>query len=71
MTVRGCCRLRSGCAPPPALPLLGAGWAGSAFGRTVAILRDNARTRYNLYSVGAEIGLALLIGAPWAFWILG
>lgn len=50
---------------------LSAGWAGSAAGRCFSIWRDGMRTRFNLYSIVAELALALAIGAPWIVWVLG
>ncbi|MBC7770171.1 MAG: hypothetical protein H7124_15410 [Phycisphaerales bacterium] len=47
-----------------------AGWAGAAFGRFVAILRDGADTRFNRISVGVELAMALALGAPWFVWVL-
>ncbi|MBL8536147.1 MAG: hypothetical protein JNM59_01950 [Hyphomonadaceae bacterium] len=50
---------------------LATGWGGAAFGRVVSILRDRgADTRFNRLSVVVELAMALLIGAPWALWLL-
>ncbi len=53
-----------------ALAALCAGWAGAAFGRLVAILRDGADTKFNRISCGVEIAMALAIGMPWVVWAL-
>jgi hypothetical protein len=60
-----------GVAAAGASAVLSAGWAGSAFGRFLAIWRDGVRTKFNLYCAYAEVGLAICIGAPWAVWALG
>lgn len=49
-----------------------AGWAGAAIGRGVSIWRDaGADTRFNRLSLAVESATALLIGGPWAVWLLG
>jgi hypothetical protein len=48
-----------------------AGWAGAAFGRFVAILRDKADTKFNRISCGVELAIAVAIGMPWFVWALG
>ncbi len=57
-----------GVAATGAALVLGAGWAGSACGRFLAIWRDGVRTKFNLYCAYAEVGLALCVGAPWLVW---
>lgn len=44
---------------------LGAGYAGSAFGRAVSMLRDKTRTKFNIGSTFFELGAALCLWAPW------
>jgi hypothetical protein len=53
-----------------AVAVLSAGWGGAAFGRSIAIWRDDADTQFNRFSVGFEVLMAAAIGAPWAVWIL-
>ncbi len=50
--------------------VLAAAWAGSSFGRLIAIWRDGANTPFNRVSAGVEALLALAIGAPWLIWVL-
>jgi len=59
-----------GVAATGAAAALGAGWAGAAFGRVIAIWRDGADTKFNRLSAGVEAAMALAIGAPWIVWIL-
>ncbi|HYD87214.1 MAG TPA: hypothetical protein VEA80_07055 [Vitreimonas sp.] len=59
-----------GVAAAGASAALAAGWAGSAFGRAVAIWRDGADTRFNRLSVVVEAGIALAIAAPWIAWLV-
>lgn len=47
-----------------------AGWAGSAFGRGIAIWRDGADTKFNRMSVGVEAAMAFAIAMPWLVWFL-
>lgn len=50
---------------------LAVGWAGAAFGRVVSIWRDpGANTKFNRLSVAVEATMAVLVGAPWALWLL-
>lgn len=49
--------------------VLSAAWAGAAGGRVLAMLRDGARTRFNLVAACVELGMALAIGAPWVVWV--
>ena len=51
-----------------AASVLCAAWAGTAGGRALSMLRDKTWTQFNLISVGVELFVAALIGAPWAFW---
>ena len=48
---------------------VGAGWAGAALGRTLAMLVDHSqhatRTGYNVFSTLFELALALALLAPW------
>lgn len=53
-----------------AVAVLCAAWAGAAFGRFIAILRDGADTRFNRMSIGAETATAIAIGMPWFVWLL-
>lgn len=50
---------------------LSAGWAGAAFGRAIAIVRDKADTQFNRFSVVFELVMAAALGGPWAVWALG
>jgi hypothetical protein len=51
---------------------ISASWGGAAIARIVSMARDNpTRTRFNRLSTIIEIVMALLIGAPWIFWMLG
>jgi hypothetical protein len=45
--------------------VLGAGYAGSALGRAISMLRDGARTGFNIGSTFFELGAALCLWAPW------
>jgi len=47
-----------------------AGWAGAAFGRLVAMMRDRADTKFNRISCVVELVMALAIGMPWFVWAL-
>ncbi|MGQ0531486.1 MAG: hypothetical protein ACT4OF_02190 [Caulobacteraceae bacterium] len=49
---------------------IAAGWAGSAFGRGIAIWRDGADTKFNRLSAGVETAMAFAIGMPWLVWFL-
>jgi hypothetical protein len=49
---------------------IGAGWAGAAVGRVLAIWRDGADTPFNRLSVCVETACALAIAAPWLAWSL-
>lgn len=50
---------------------LALGWAGAASGRLVSMWRDpGANTKFNRLSVLVEATMAVLIGAPWALWLL-
>jgi hypothetical protein len=60
-----------GVAATGALAVLAAAWAGSSFGRVIAMWRDGVNTDFNRLSAGVEALLALAIGAPWALWMLG
>ena len=48
---------------------VGAGWLGAAIGRAASLLLDDAehrtRTGYNVFSIGFELVLALMLLAPW------
>lgn len=54
-----------------ACAVIAAGWAAAAFGRGLAMLRDGAYTRFNLFSMGLEAIVAIVIGAPWLVWSVG
>jgi hypothetical protein len=47
-----------------------AGWAGSAFGRIIAIWRDGADTKFNRMSAGVEAAMAFAVGMPWLVWFV-
>lgn len=49
---------------------IAAGWAGSAFGRAIAIWRDGADTKFNRMSAGVEAAMAFAIAMPWLVWFL-
>jgi len=53
-----------------AVAVLSAGWAGSAFGRFVSVLRDKSDTKFNRISIVAELLIAAAIGAPWFVWLV-
>lgn len=63
-------RVLIGVAATGAAAVLCAGWAGAAFGRFVAILRDGADTRFNRISTAVELAVATAIGAPWLVWMV-
>lgn len=58
-----------GVAATGAAAALCAGWAGAAFGRFVAVLRDGDDTRSNRIRIAVELAVAAAIGAPWAVWL--
>ncbi|MBY0564771.1 MAG: hypothetical protein K2P58_11355 [Hyphomonadaceae bacterium] len=61
----------AGVAASGAAFVLAIGWAGAAFGRVFAILRDpGCNTPFNRLSAGVETAMAVLIGLPWALWLL-
>lgn len=53
-----------------AVTILAAAWGGSAIGRLVSIWRDKTGTAFNWGSVAFEAAFALMIAAPWIFWIV-
>jgi hypothetical protein len=53
-----------------AITILAALWGGSALGRLVSIWRDKTGTPFNWASVGFETAFALMIAAPWLFWLV-
>lgn len=53
-----------------AIATISAAWAGAAAGRAMAMWRDNARTKFNLYSAGVEAGVSLVIALPWLLWLI-
>jgi len=53
-----------------AITILAAAWGGTAIGRLVSIWRDKTGTAFNWMSVAFEAAFALMIGAPWIFWIV-
>jgi hypothetical protein len=53
-----------------ATAVIAAGWAGSAFGRIVAMWRDGTDTKFNRMSAGVEVAMAFAIGMPWLVWLL-
>lgn len=60
---------RASAAATGAAAALSAGWAGAAFGRFVAVLRDGADARSNRIRIAVELAVAAAIGAPWAVWL--
>jgi|GEM_PF-197421 len=55
-----------------AIAVISAAWGGAGAGRTISIMRDpGVQTPFNRLSVLVEIVMALLIGAPWFFWMAG
>ncbi len=48
-----------------------AAWGGTAFGRSLSMLRDGAYTRFNLFSALIEAAVAIIIAAPWFVWSVG
>jgi len=54
-----------------ACAVIAAAWAGTAFGRSLSMLRDRAYTRFNLFSAALEAAIAIVIGAPWLLWSAG
>jgi hypothetical protein len=50
---------------------IAAAWAGAAFGRVVAMWRDDVDTRFNRVSALVETAMALAIAAPWLAWMVG
>lgn len=57
-----------GVAATGAAAALGAGWAAASGGRVLALLLDDADTRFNRMRAGVEAALALGIAAPWIGW---
>jgi hypothetical protein len=53
-----------------AITILAAAWAGSAIGRLISIWRDKTGTAFNWMSVAFEATFALMIAAPWLFWLV-
>ncbi|MFT3727360.1 MAG: hypothetical protein QM759_06025 [Terricaulis sp.] len=55
-----------------ATAVIAASWFGAAFGRVLSMLRDDGtRTQFNRFSVGIELVMFALIGAPWLLWFCG
>ena len=54
-----------------ACAVIAAAWGGTAFGRTLSMLRDGAYTRFNLISALVEALVAIIIAAPWFVWSIG
>lgn len=57
-----------GVAASGAAAVLSAGWAGTAFGRVIAMWRDKADTTFNRISVAFELAIAAALAGPWAVW---
>ncbi|MGE0829490.1 MAG: DUF4345 family protein [Hyphomonadaceae bacterium] len=51
--------------------VLAAGWAGSCFGRIVSFVLDKTATKFMLASAAFEAAMALIIAAPWFYWVAG
>jgi hypothetical protein len=61
-----------GAAAIGATAVIAASWFGAAMGRLVSMLRDgDTQTKFNQLSVGIEIAMAVLVGAPWLLWLFG
>lgn len=55
-----------------ATAVIAASWFGAAFGRLLSMLRDGGtQTKFNQLSAGIEIGMFVLVGAPWLLWLCG
>ncbi|MET0182859.1 MAG: hypothetical protein ABW199_08245 [Caulobacterales bacterium] len=54
-----------------AVLVLGAAYAGAAFGRVLSMFFDKTRTPSNISSTAFEAGAALMLWAPWIIGLFG
>jgi hypothetical protein len=51
-----------------AAAILAAAWAGACGGRALSMLREGARTRFNVIATGLAALIAFALASPWLVW---